>query len=628
MCFAEGGAAVKSYVSYAWPVLLAAGLAIFYICYIHAMRPRSGTLEWISRREALEGKKRFSFTARLHPMEKKDALPLLLLTAVYAVSAFWSLGNLSAPQSWLALRDGESVSFSTETSVTVGRVEFYTGLWTGTYTLEISEDGETWTAVELEQDYAHLFYWREAELPEDETLTGRYFRLSASTSKEQLELGELALFDGDGNLISVSCGEDAAALFDEQELVPDAPSWTNSAYFDEIYHARTALENLRGIAPYEISHPPLGKLIISLGIRLFGMTPFGWRFMGTLAGVLMVPLLYVFLKNLFGKTVVALCGTALFTFDFMHLVQTRIATIDSYGVLFILAMFFFLYRFLALPAGTPWHKCALPLFLSGLMFGLGAASKWIVLYGGVGLAVLYFLGLFWKCREWPAEGGFSRRSWLIKTLLFSALCFVVIPAGIYLASYLPIACAKDISGWKEFLEMVWDNQVFMLTYHMGVDTPHSYSSRWYQWLLDLRPILYYMKNETGFTTRFASWNNPVISWGGLAALVVVAVQTVRRRCGKGLFLLIGCLAQFVPWLFITRITFAYHYFPTILFLSMALAYVCNDFIESGRRWKGPVYALTGTTAGLYALFYPTLVGIRVPTWFMHTFIKWFPSWPF
>ena len=48
---------------------------------------------------------------------------------------------------------------------------------------------------------------------------------------------------------------------------------------------------------------------------MFGMTPFGWRFMGVLFGVLMLPLLYLFVKNLFGKTVVAACGTALLAAD-------------------------------------------------------------------------------------------------------------------------------------------------------------------------------------------------------------------------------------------------------------------------------------------------------------------------
>ncbi|MEG2119782.1 MAG: glycosyltransferase family 39 protein, partial [Pseudoflavonifractor sp.] len=117
----------------------------------------------------------------------------------------------------------------------------------------------------------------------------------------------------------------------------------------------------------------------------------------------MLPLLYLFIKNLFGKTNLALCGTALFAFDFMHLTQTRIATIDTYGVFFILAMYYFMYRYLSLPAGSSFRAGALPLALSGLMWGLGAASKWTVIYGAAGLAVLYFLGLFFKWRDWPRE---------------------------------------------------------------------------------------------------------------------------------------------------------------------------------------------------------------------------------
>ena len=198
--------------------------------------------------------------------------------------------------------------------------------------------------------------------------------------------------------------EAARLLFDEK-LVPEAPGYLNSAYFDEIYHARTAYEHIRNVKPYEVSHPPLGKIIIGIGIRLFGMTPFGWRFMGTLFGVLMLPILYVFLKNLFGRTLIAACGTTLFAFDFMHFVQTRIATIDTYGVFFILAMYLFMYRYIAQDYEAPFRKTALPLFFSGLCFGLGAASKWVVIYGGAGLAILWLIRQILRGRYYIKSAG-------------------------------------------------------------------------------------------------------------------------------------------------------------------------------------------------------------------------------
>ena len=618
-------------VSVIFPILLIAGLLCFFCYYIHSLVPRKGTLEWIDRAKGLNGPRKFSFSAPVHPVERKDALPLILLTVIYALTAFWNLGGTTNPQTFLNMKNRETVTFTASEPVTLSHATYYSGLWTGSYILEYSPDGVNWESMELDQPYSRLFYWQNAELPEEQQLPCKYFRLSSLCDKKQIELGELALFDTDGNRVDLTADSNAAPLFDEQNTVPETLHWTNCAYFDEIYHVRTALEHIRSVDPYEITHPPLGKIIIGLGIRLFGLNPFGWRFMGTLCGVLMVPILYIFLKNLFGKTAVAFCGAALFSFDFMHLTQTRIATIDSYGVFFILAMYFFLYRYLALPAGTPLRKCMVPLFFCGLMFGLGVSSKWIVLYGGVGMALLYFIALFWKCREWPMEPNApSRGLWVFGNILFCLFAFVLIPAAVYVLSYIPYAKADGVTDLKGLLEIVWDNQTFMLTYHQGVMDEHPYSSRWYQWLLDIRPILYYMDNETaaGFTTRFASFNNPLVSWGGLAAFVTVAVQTVRRRCGKGLFILISALAQFIPWVIIGRTTFAYHYFPTVLFLCMAFAYVINDLAESGRRWKPAVYGVTGTAMGLYALFYPVLIGYRVPVWFMKTFIKWLPSWPF
>ena len=111
------------------------------------------------------------------------------------------------------------------------------------------------------------------------------------------------------------------------------PSWWNSTYFDEIYHARTGFEFMNGTVPYETSHPPLGKIFISWCISIFGMTPFGWRFAGAIAGILMLPGIYLLAKQLTKKTWAAFLSCILLALDCMHLTQTQIATIDSFPVL-------------------------------------------------------------------------------------------------------------------------------------------------------------------------------------------------------------------------------------------------------------------------------------------------------
>ena len=630
-----------------WIIPTLALAVVFFIYFWKVNLPRKNSLEWIAMQEGQP--RRLTLTLRRHPMARKDILPMLLLTAVYAFTAFFQLGNLSAPESYTVFDEETSYTFSYSDVVEVDKLSFFTVIGTGSYTLEYSADGETWASLELDQSYNTLLKWRINDLmePEDEDseaigpIFAKMFRISAKEvdRKEGLWLGELVLWSGGNPLTPVYVDEGGETLFDEPEEWTDKSTYMKSCYFDEIYLARTALEHLNNVYPYEVSHPPLGKLILSLGILLFGMNPFGWRFMGTLVGVLMVPILYVFLKNLFGKTSVAFCGTCLFAFDFMHLVQTRIATIDSYGVFFILISYYFMYRWLTVPAGKKLRRSAPSLFLSGLFWGIGCASKWTVIYAGVGLALLWLLGLIFKGREWKElqashPGTYIPRfgAHVAGTIALSVVFFVVVPLCIYIASYIPYAIARGGLTPENLLTIVWDNQVFMLTYHQGVHTPHPYESYWYQWIFDGRPILYYRdlsySNTEGVKSLFASFNNPLVAWTGLLAFFAMVIEAFRKKSGKALFILIAILSQFVPWLPIGRILFAYHYFPTVLFLVFAVAYLMDRMLTRRRACYGlVVYGFTGYAAALYALFYPALIGLYTPLWYNSSFLRWMPSWP-
>ena len=622
------------------------GMAIvvaFFVYYWYCLKPRANSLEWIAMSEAQSRRKSMSLTLPYTPMERCDWIPLVLVTVIYAITAFFQLGSMSAPESYVKFQQEDSYTFSFSQPVKVDEISFYTSLGTGTYRLEYTNNGSDWKWVDLDQNYATLFKWETVDLnqiPEGMdvppvTLEATTFRITATTADrtEGLWLAELALWSDGEPLIPDHVDVGAEALFDEPEEWTTKQTYMNSSYFDEIYHPRTALEHLNNIYPYEVSHPPLGKLIMSLGIALFGMVPFGWRFMGTLFGVLMLPILYVFLKNFFGKTPVAFCGTCLFAFDFMHLVQTRIGTIDTYGVFFILVSYYFMYRWLCCPVGSSLRKTAVPLFLCGLFWGIGCACKWTVIYAGAGLAVMWLLGLVFRYREWKLDPqGFDFISFVLSTTSLSIIFFVLLPSVIYTASYIPYATAQGNLTLDNLLNVMWSNQEFMLSYHQGVHSTHPYQSSWYQWIFDARPILYYrdldLANTEGVKSLFASFNNPLVSWAGLLAFFAVLIQTIRRKCGRGLFILIAILSQFLPWLPIGRTLFAYHYFPTILFLVFAIAYLMNDMLD--RHKKGAtlaVYGFTGCTVAVYAIFYPALTGLYIPLWYSEVFLRWFPSWP-
>ena len=617
-------------------------LALFFLYYMRCSQPLSGTTDWIPM---IANMKRLSFISVRHPMEKRDIAPLAVITAVFSFLALFQLGDSVAPQSFFQFTSERmEIEAELDMPVEIGSILYYTGLWTGNYKLEFSSDRIRWveqadSAAEIpdyamNQPHSHLFRWQYATLNSDNAEV-RFIRITASQAP--LELGELAIFDAYGALIPQSrifC-PDAPELFDEQHLVPDTPTHMNGMYFDEIYHGRTAFEHLRGIYPYEVTHPPLGKEIIAGSIYALGMNPFGWRFIGAVFGVLMLIVMYIFIKNLFGKTPVATCGTLLFGFEFMRFVQTRIATIDTYGVFFILLAFFFMYRYVTTKADADFRKSVAPLALSGLFFGVGCASKWIVAYAGIGLALIYVLRLImlakhYKENDYPGFGGY-----LAKTLLFSVLFFGVVPAVIYCLSYIPYGIARNMTIadgmlWNpEFYKIIWNNQVSMLSYHSKLTEGHPYSSAPWQWILDVRPILYVIHTKGDLKSSFAAFGNPVVWWGGFVATVAMVVRVVRRNDGKALFILIGYLSQLVPWLVITRVLFIYHYFPSTVFLVLALAHVFDTILESGRGFhKQAVYGYTVLAGAIFAMFYPALSGVYVPQWYFRILLRWMPgSWP-
>ena len=521
---------------------------------------------------------------------RRGGLGIAVLTAVYAVAAFWNLGSAHDPQRFCSF-----------------------------------EAGVTFTpAGTMPQGYADLFKWLQPEMTDAAPATAAYVRITASA---HMELGELALYDLQGDRIGVRAITGPAvadALCDEADTVPASSTYYNSTYFDEIYHARTAYEHLRGVYPYEVSHPPLGKEILSLGIALFGMTPFGWRCMGALFGVAMLPLMWDLLRRMFRDDRMALCGAALLAFDFMHLTQTRIATIDSFSTLFILLMYLFLYRYFT--EGKLRHLAA-----CGVTFGIGAATKWTCLYAGAGLGVLWALHwVFSGVRAHRAGDGRRYLRRLLGSIGFCLVFFVLVPGMIYYASYYPYGAARGLHGagmyfTREYAAIVLENQRFMFTYHAGLVATHPYSSRWWQWLLDLRPILYYLSYGDGTVSTIGAFVNPLLCWGGLLALPVLAYRAAKRD-RTALFILVGYLAQVLPWVFISRLTFEYHYFAATLFLVLALGYVFDRLRRRG--YLGIVYAFTAANGVLFALFYPVLTGVTIPRDYAWNVLKWLPDWPF
>ena len=548
-----------------------------------------------------------------------DAAIMAAVTLLYAGVAFTALGNTKSPESFMPMW-GESVEFEFEEETQLSKLMLFSGVGEGSYRFEGSADGQSWFELgQYEQNYVSVFKWNETVLICDTLVS--HVRISGQCA---VYLGELVFFDRENSPVSVLSAPDV--LCDEQTLAPARSNFLNSTYFDEIYHARTAWEHLNSVSPYEISHPPLGKLILSLGMLIFGVTPFGWRFMGTFLGCLMLPIVYVFAKKLFGgRAVPTLCSIVLAS-DFMHFVQTRIATIDTYAVFFILLMYLFMYLFVSCEGGPGSGRALLFLALSGAFFGMGAASKWTAIYAGAGLAVIW--AVYWIINRRLGIRAFLKNS------AFCLVFFVAVPALIYYLSYFAYGTAAGMKGLgmffsREYAQLVWDNQSFMFNYHSGLVAEHPYSSRWYQWLFNIRPILYYLEYfNDGTRSSFGAFVNPLLCWAGLLCLPLLIYTAAFRKDKTAAFILLGYLAQLVPWMPIGRLTFEYHYFPCTVFLVLALGYAFKLVRLHSRHWKLYLGSFAAVSVLLFVMFYPAVSGMVVDNAKASAILGWLPTWPF
>ena len=560
---------------------------------------------------------------------KKEIILLLACTLLYAVIAFVNLGTLKAPQTyWQPVSLGETVTVRFPESTHVSEYWVYSNIGSpnvsecGNLMLSAGEEESLYT-----QTYDEMFRWKQyaCDFHTDHLLLTLY--------SGTLQINEIAFFDDNGNRVAASIDNPAgtqACLLDEQDTVPAIPSYFNGMYFDELYHGRTAYEHLHNLKPYENSHPPLGKLLIMIGIAIFGMCPFGWRFTGTLIGVLMLPVMYAFGKKMFKRADYAILLMMLFAFDFMHFTQTRIATIDVYGVFFILLMFYYMYQYISMNFfADEFRKTLKPLALSGLFFGLGIASKWICFYAGGGLAVLLFFTLFQRYRMYrdrlrngtPSEKKAVSDFWkyTVLTLLWCVVFFVIVPFCIYFASYAPYyryeAGTSSSYGIGDMFRTFWNYQNFMYSYHSGLKATHPYQSSFWQWPFTMKPMWYYYGPQVNNTiSTMTASGNPAVWWVSTIGAVVLLVLRLLGKVRKDTALqviFIGVLANYLPWVLVSRCTFIYHFFATVPFILMATVYllfVLEEKYPKLNRWK---WIWLGLAVLMFVLLYPGISGLRV-----------------
>ena len=380
--------------------------------------------------------------------------------------------------------------------------------------------------------------------------------------------------------------------------------------FDEVYYAKNAASlitdgvelNEQGESEFVV-HPPLGKWLIGIGIKLFGNNEFGWRVIAALVGSASVLLIYLIVQRLFNSLFLSNIAAALFALDGLHLVMSRVALLDIFLMFFILLAFYLILRN--------------DLWLSGVVIGLAAATKWSAVF------VIPFLILLTV-----NIGGANFATWGKR---FSQ--FVLTPMGIYLLSWSGWIISSK--GWardsgSNLFSSLWNYHVEIMNFHRGLTEQHTYAANPWSWLVLGRPTSFYYETPKNCGAQSCSQEilaigTPILWWAGIFAIAITVGLFIVNRDRVSAFILAGIASTYLPWFFIqTRTTFYFYAIAIFPFIVLALINVFNWALNNQINRK-LIYGFVITVGINFIYFLPIFIGINIPyvDWLAR---MWLPSW--
>ena len=385
--------------------------------------------------------------------------------------------------------------------------------------------------------------------------------------------------------------------------------------FDEVYHAKTALQYLQREEPVEWVHPPMAKLLIAVGVHALGYHAWGWRIVAALFGVALAPVFFLLARQVLSRERAALLAAVLLLCDGVYLVQSRIAMTNIFAVLFQVLSALLLVRVARrerLPVGG--------MIGLGVALGLALSTRWTSLWaaaflGGTLLAVRR--GRLFRARE----------------LALVVVAFAAIPAAIYYVSYLPLVYLRPgLPPWQAPLDL-WKLQVEVWNYHANLKADHPYFSEWWTWPWLYRPTWYHFEQAEGTIHGIVAIGNPALWWVSVPVSAWALVSGLRARDFARTFAGAGFFALYVPWGLSPRTLNYNHYlFEAIPYACLSLGLLLDRYWDDERlRWLARAYL--GLVVALFLFFCPFLMALPVPQGWYYKDLgggvrpwTWFPKW--
>lgn len=369
----------------------------------------------------------------------------------------------------------------------------------------------------------------------------------------------------------------------------------NVTVFDEVYFKNYAVDYLRGTFYFD-PHPPLVKLLFGFFAAIFHISPIQGmhtpetilRVLPALAGSLLIPLLYLFIRQLGGSRRTATLGALCALCDNALLVESRFILTDSFLLAFGVGA---LVAWLAARKHTGWTARTYYL-LGAFLAGCCVATKWT---GLTILALLVGVAVYDTFQRWQHKQ--QTFSWMQCIALGFVPLLVYCGAFVIHFSLLPNSGQGDAFMPADFQQTLHGNRNYNPSSHMPFiiklietqvaavqseqsleNVTHPYSSPWYTWPIEWKPVYYWSQTYGHTIANIVLLGNPVVWWGtalticlGCSSALVYWLKRQSKVVRQStwlkqyLFLAAAYAINWLPFGQIHRAMFLYHYLFALLF---------------------------------------------------------------
>ncbi len=608
------------------------------------------------------------------PLSATWIVGLLSILVVSGVMMLSGLGSRHFPTTGKDANFQVSIDFAQRDA---DRVGLWIGLLTGHIQVAVHCQGQLATEKTMERTYQ--LGWGFIELPDScrrdrvdirvtFTKPGRVSEIYF-TGQDQTRIPPMQICE------MVKCiAPEQHPLFDETASIAALPFPDHGAIVDEMYNTgpgASVLLHLPIETTSETVHPYFGRWLIYQSMNAFGIGPFGWRLPSALAAMLL-PLAVFFLARLIlASNGWSLVAALLILADGLRISIGRTAFVDAQTTLWIVVHLIFVVVFLRSCGNNARENSRralsavwAALVMALLFLTLAATTKLNGIFIAAGTLPMMLWAIY---QQWS-----GKQRWI--TLTSMPLIFACFWLALTAISYRPFLLAGPL--WSQ----VWQHQTHQLRGHGLLKStesaaPPATSSTTPNVIPDStsampamprsiqRPVPpthpsaasvgAWLSADTMFRALMIPFypggpmglyifGNPILWWsilpaalfllmgvwpktGGTLSTILPAPKARSPYKNPQLLILLAYFSVVVPWVFIRRHSFNYHYLPGATLGAVMVAAALQSLPQ---RWGRPLtLGLLLMVGGALVWFAPVIWGIPMSPERLRSLL-WFDRWFF